>query len=123
MINHIVKNGENIDDILKMYNVTLEEVRECNLHLSNLENIMSGAILRIPLINQEIEQILDNTESFVKKYYPKVEEIVSENQKKEAENIQSIPTNEQTKIQPTSKELNRRAYPGIIPPNVPYRRF
>ena len=98
MLEHIVKNGENIDDIINVYKVSLEELQINNLHITDYNNIIPGTILKIPLITEEIEQILDKTESFVMDYYPKISKEIS-NEKKEE------------KI-----EIRGKAYPGIIPP-------
>ena len=101
MLEHIVKNGENLKDIINVYKVSFDEVRNCNLHLTDFENIIPGMKIKIPLINEEVEQILDSTESFVMNYYPKViEDIIEESV------VRKVETNSLPK---------GKAYPGIIP--------
>ena len=67
MLEHIVKNGETIHDILNMYHLELKEIQGVNLHITDLYNIQTGMKIKIPLINNEIEQPLDTTATFVQK--------------------------------------------------------
>ena len=53
-----------------MYHLELKEIQGVNLHITDLYNIQTGMKIKIPLINNEIEQILDNTESFRTKILP-----------------------------------------------------
>ena len=78
MLEHIVKNGERIEDILNMYHLELDELIQLNLHITDFYNLMSGTKIKIPLIHNETEQILDNTESFVQQYYPKIHDVFEE---------------------------------------------
>ncbi len=132
MLEHIIKNGETIHDILNMYHIELEEIKGVNLHITDFYNLVSGMKIRIPLIHNEIEQILENTESFVQKYYPKVHDLY-ENEPASAPVIET--RTEETKIEPIEEkpveepakaisvpQAKGRPYPGILPPNSPYRR-
>ena len=129
MIEHIVKNGETIHDILNMYHLELKEIQGVNLHITDLYNIQTGMKIKIPLINNEIEQILDNTESFVQKYYPKVNEIYEEKPKPIETSTQSViaplapPMQERINPQPPVQERPKgRPYPGILPPRGSIRK-
>ena len=104
MLEHIVKNGERIEQILDLYRVNYDTVKSYNLHITDFSNLLCGMKIKIPLINEEIEQILENTESFVKDYYPKVIDVIEEEYVKE-EVVKKEPTFERGK-----------PYPGIVPP-------
>lgn len=115
MLLHIVKNGESIDEILGYYHVTLKEIKNANLHITDFSNLVGGIKLRIPLVHDEIEQILESTECFLSDYYSKIEEEylndtvileVKETKREENQNVQ--------------KERGI-AYPGIMPPKRPYK--
>lgn len=125
MLEHIVKNGESIYDILNMYHVELEEVKATNLHITDFYNLASGMKIKVPLIHNEVEQILENTESFVQKYYPKVHELYEND-------VEQVPVREQKveevrpvieqPIPPIPKQMKGRPYPGIVPPTSPYKK-
>ena len=106
MLEHIVKNGEDIKQIIDVYRISFDELKTANLHITDFKNIVPGTKIRIPLINDEIEQILDNTESFVMDYYPKISTEIIEDKKKATEEISKKETTYQ----------RGRAYPGIMPP-------
>ena len=117
MLEHIVKNKETIQDILNIYNIEIDEIINANLHITDIYNLHSGMKIKIPLLNKEVEQILDNTESFVQKYYPKLNDIYDETEEKEVK-----VNNNFEKKQDVSNMMERRAYPGILPPKKPYKR-
>lgn len=104
MIEHIVRNGQKIDDIMNMYHVEFIELVNVNQHITDLTNLKSGMKIRIPLINDEVNQVLESTESFVMDYYPKIiEEIRIE------------------KVEEKKEEIKfRKSYPGICPPKGKY---
>ncbi len=124
MLDHIVKNGERIEDILKMYHLELEELISVNLHITDFHHLMSGPKIKIPLLSAEVEQILDSTESFVQRYYPKMEEF-KEEVKPEQKSIENVESNEIKApiLQEQPKREERKAYPGILPPKLPYKRI
>ena len=103
MLEHIVKNGERIDQIMNLYRVNLDTIKSYNLHITDFNNLLCGMKIKIPLISEEIEQILENTESFVKDYYPKVIDVIEEVKV------------EEVKMEKPSFERGI-PYPGIIPP-------
>ncbi|MDE5856056.1 MAG: LysM domain-containing protein [Anaeroplasmataceae bacterium] len=146
MLEHIVKNGETIHDILNMYHIELEELKGLNLHITDFYNLASGMKIKVPLIHNEIEQILENTESFVQKYYPKVNELYEEKtqikerkiapieepqiQKRDivepVETQFTVPKETTPTIEETPKKVETkpkgRPYPGILPPKNIYGR-
>lgn len=134
MLEHIVKNGESIYDILNMYHIELDELKDLNLHITDFYNLASGMKIKVPVITKEVEQILENTESFVQKYYPKVntfseEKPLSRDEEKEAPSIEKsikapaqpiLPKEEASK--PVEQRPKGRPYPGILPPKNKYGR-
>lgn len=120
MLVHIVKNGESINDILNLYNLEFEEIRNSNLHITDFYHLITGMKIKIPLINKEVEQILEKTESFVQKYYPQLNELVEEIEDKNI-TYEEDHHPEEKEIEPFKQNL--RAYPGILPPRKPYKRF
>ena len=104
MLEHIVKNGERIEEIMELYRINFDTIKSYNLHITDFKNLLCGMKIKIPLISDEIEQVLENTESFVKDYYPKIIEV-------EEDEIQT------PKIESQDKVLERgKPYPGIVPP-------
>ncbi len=124
MLEHIVKNQESLDDILNMYHLQVEELRDANLHITDLHHLVCGMKIKIPILTEEVEQILESTESFVKRYYPKLEETFEEEKRS---HVLTQPIEVEKESAPEEKKtvephLNRRAYPGILPPKNPYKR-
>lgn len=126
MLEHIVKNGEAIQDILNMYHIELDELMSYNLHITDFYNLASGMKIKIPLLHSEVEQILENTESFVQKYYPKVNDLFEE--KKEILQpeirLEEQPKEEKAEIPISPKPVQTpkgKPYPGILPPRYTKR--
>lgn len=133
MLLHIVKNGEVVEQILQMYHLEFEELQHANLHISNLRNIQPGMKIKIPLLNEEVEQILEKTETFVQSYYPKIEQTISEvpepietkktlNVVEKQENLEEV-EQEKANVRTESPQDKTQIppqrgipYPGILPP-------
>lgn len=131
MLEHIIKNGETISEILAMYHLEYEELIHANLHITDFENLQTGVKIKIPLLNNEVEQILENTEGFVMDYYPEVEENIKQKFTK-PESVkpreQEVPVEEsmiptekkeiptRTRVEAPKTVPRGRAYPGILPP-------
>lgn len=104
MLEHIIKNGERIENIVDIYKVSYEELKLANMHISDLKNVVPGMKIKVPLISEEIEQILDKTESFVMNYYPLVTKEIIEKKEEKIKSSDVVPKG--------------RAYPGILPPKI-----
>lgn len=121
MIIHIVKNGENLNDLLDTYHLSFEEIKRNNTHITDFSNLIGGMKLRIPLIREEVEQILENTECFVADYYSKISDEIfydlkeEQVEKKEEKSEIDIP-----KINDNITFFPRNTYPGARPPKKPY---
>ncbi|MDE7264401.1 MAG: LysM peptidoglycan-binding domain-containing protein [Anaeroplasmataceae bacterium] len=128
MLEHIVKNGEVIQDILNMYHIELDELMSYNLHITDFYNLASGMKIKIPLLHNEVEQILENTESFVQKYYPKVHDLFEEKKELSKTEMRVEEIIEEDKEEapshspkPLKVEPKGKPYPGILPPKYPKR--
>lgn len=129
LIEHIVRMNEKVEDILSAYHISLEELKENNLHITDFNHLLSGAKLHIPYLSEETEQILESTECFVMNYYPKLDEELEDDMV-----IEEIALAEDTKQQSTNVRIEKdeiannmggfrdvkNAYPGITPPRKPY---
>ena len=114
MLEHIVKNGERIEQITELYGMKFDTIKSYNLHITDFNNLVCGMKIKIPLISEEIEQILENTESFVNGYYPKIIDIIDDNLlENKGENFVD---NKPVEIKNERSELKGIPYPGIIPP-------
>lgn len=125
MLEHIVKYNEKVDDIINIYHITIDELKYHNTHITDFNNLQSGVKLLIPLISQEVEQVLKKTEGFVMEYYPKItEDIIPSMSSIEEEQVlekgDNMPIKENIDKQVLSSNL-KSAYPGILPPNKPYK--
>lgn len=69
LIIHIVRENERIGDILKNYNIELDDLKANNLHITDFNHLSPGTKLRIPNLNQETIQILNEVEPLVSNYY------------------------------------------------------
>ena len=79
MLLHIVRSGENISKIADNYQCEISDITSNNLHITDFNHLQPGMKLRIPFLTKETIEILEETESFVKDYYPTFDE----NKKKE----------------------------------------
>lgn len=77
MIIHIIKSDEKLSDILNYYNITFEDLKLNNLHITDFKNLRAGTKIKIPNISSNIEQVLNNTEPLVSSYFE--QEINNEN--------------------------------------------
>lgn len=133
MIEHIVKNNESIYDILDTYHISIEEFKNYNPHISNIRDLAFGMKVRIPVISNECNQILDSSEILVEDFYRVIEDKLdfNENSISEAEgvsinkkNIEKIEEDnsaiEDKKPINNTPILSNRCYPGILPPKKRY---
>ncbi|MCL2521839.1 MAG: hypothetical protein FWE36_03155 [Erysipelotrichales bacterium] len=69
MIIHVVKPNEKLGDILFNYKCERNELISINMHITNWEKLIAGTKLRIPMVTNEVVEILEETEPFVEDYY------------------------------------------------------
>lgn len=129
---HIVQINEHIQDISRKYNVSVEEIVKLNRHINNLDSIIPGMKIRLPVLNDEISDELKNNFLDIEKYYPKVEDFKEVNiekkleDKKEDEEKAKLPSPYtyqpyqqyyQAPLQPLYPSYQGQFYP---PPYQPY---
>lgn len=88
MNSHIVRVNEKIEKIALLYNLTVEEIINCNHHIKDWNHLIPGTKLRLPEIPEIVRNELDNTEPFIEEYYPQidVQSILSKNIQEEMNN-------------------------------------
>lgn len=131
MIEHIVKQNERITDILNNYHLTFEDIKKHNTHITDFNNLIGGTKLLIPLMKQEVVQILDKTEVFVKKYYPKITEDIIPYTYETKEEVNENLLDSDSIVKESTNLRNEQSnnvikgvpYPGILPPKAPYRKI
>ena len=103
MILHIVRSGENISKIADNYQCEISDITSNNLHITDFSHLQPGTKLRIPFLTKETIEVLEETESFVKDYYPvfddKKKNLANEKETEKVEEIKEeiIPNNDQIK--------------------------
>lgn len=100
---HIVKSNEKVSEILFMYNLTLDELKEANRYISRWDSIPSGTKLRIPIITKADDLEIMEMEPFIEDYYPSLDSVIELNEFKSLE--QALP-----------KEENKRKVPNFVYP-------
>ena len=122
MIIHIIKNNESVKQILSTYNISIEELKLYNKHITDFNNLLCGMKLKIPLITEEIEQVLDYSEGFITTVDDKIKDVNIVEEVKNTEKIEEIKDISVVE-EVENKEENIRfiPYPGIKPPKSKYR--
>lgn len=148
MIIHIVKNNESLQNIMDLYHVSYEEIISYNAHITDFRNLICGMKVKVPLLSEEVEQILNYSEGFITPYYEKIKDLnipVTEvpvemdsplEKRLEDEDIvlndaviplpmvekkENVPIKKINEIfLPKNEQRIRRPYPGILPPRSGY---
>lgn len=126
---HIVRMNEKIEKIANNYNLTVEEIKVLNQHISNWDNIIAGTKLILPNIPERIKDELNDVEPFIEEYYPKISDLQFDtyadnkpqinNEKKKDEDLLS---QEKNKPQESKHKhyVHPKFYSGYYPPYAPY---
>lgn len=126
---HILRNNEKISDILFMYNISLDELKENNKHISKWDNILPGTKLRLPVITKNDDLELMELEPFIEDYYPTldVETIESFEDKTilDSESTKGIKLEENKEVDEKADDTLRYNYDprNIYDPSVSYPRI
>lgn len=110
-----------------MYQLTFEELKIHNFHITDFNHLNPGMKLKIPFLTEEVNQILDKSESFVGDYYPTMEMFGLKEPKKEKEvvnNAEIVDNHIEVKKSEevtTPKVEERLRYPGANPPKTIYK--
>lgn len=84
---HIVRSGETVRVIADNYQCEISDITSNNLHITDFKNLKPGTKLRIPFLTKPIIETLEETESFIKDYYPNLEEKFDDKTKTQEENV------------------------------------
>ena len=127
---HIVRSGETVRVIADNYQCEISDITSNNLHITDFKNLKPGTKLRIPFLTKPIIETLEETESFIKDYYPNLEEKFEDKTKTQKEdtpkedikNEKTLP--EETKVDkhvekgiPNYKRYS--SYTGNVIPEIP----
>ena len=74
MIIHIVREGETIRKIIAHYEVSENDLLSENRHITDWYHLVPGMKIRIPLLNEETLEVLEETEPFIEDYYKEIDE-------------------------------------------------
>lgn len=122
MLLHIVRSGENISKIADNYQCLVSDITSNNLHITDFNHLQPGMKLRIPFLTKETIEILEETESFVKDYYPTFDENKKKefSAKKEENNAEIAVTNEEIieAIETIEKEPEIEKIPTLEKPKT-----
>ena len=116
---HIVRSGETIRVISDNYQCEISDITSNNLHITDFKNLKPGMKLRIPFLSKPIIETLEETESFVKDYYPNLDNKFTSDVVEEPKTDKIERTIEKTS--PTNS-LNVKSfgyYTGNIIPKIP----
>ena len=69
---HIVRTTDTIDRIASIYNMTIQEIKNSNEHISDWRKLIPGTKIRLPAIPDHVRDELEDTEPFIEDYYPKL---------------------------------------------------
>ena len=69
---HIVGNGETVEDILRGYDLTIDELKSENKHIRIWNKLIPGTKLKIPVLSESIIEDINEIEPFIEDYYPKI---------------------------------------------------
>lgn len=81
---HIVRTNDAIEKIASTYNLTINEIKNLNTHISNWKSLVPGTRIKLPPIPEAISDELNDTEPFIEDYYPKID--IKKYESKEIEN-------------------------------------
>lgn len=83
---HIVRDGESTKDIMFIYSLSIDELKEYNKHIRDWKKLIPGTKLKVPVITEDIDQDIMDMEPFVEDYYPRNPIVGEKVEKKETEN-------------------------------------
>lgn len=133
-----MRSGETLSQIALLYHCDVNDITGNNLHITDFKKLMPGTKLKIPFLNKEVIDTLEETESFISDYYPKFDGKTTK--KNNEEHLESIKKNQDEEI--TEKPLEKEElevekkpkisensqynlprynslYFGNVPPNLP----
>lgn len=70
---HIVRTNDKIETIMNLYNLTKEEIKDLNTHISSWDHLIPGTRIKLPKISEALANELNDVEPFIEDYYPKID--------------------------------------------------
>ena len=128
---HIVRSGETIRVISDNYQCEISDITSNNLHITDFKNLKPGMKLRIPFLTKPIIETLEETESFIKDYYPNLNEKFDNKVNLEKDDIpeelvveEKVKEPEEIKVaKPVEKDIHNYPrfgyYSGNVIPEIP----
>ncbi len=92
---HVVKTGESIDYISKIYKTTKQEIYDANTHISNFDSLAPGTKLFIELLNDDVKSSYEDAKPYIENYYKK--NTSKDKYKEQKEEFKNTVVNEQQK--------------------------
>ena len=122
---HIVRMNEKIEKIAHNYNLTVDEIKVLNQHISNWDNIIAGSKLILPNIPERIKDELNDIEPFIEDYYPKISDmkfnkIEEEEIKDNNEDVLPSQENKTSSTNNYKKPTSYKYYNSYYPPYFQY---
>lgn len=123
---HIVRMNEKIEKIAHNYNLTVDEIKVLNQHISNWDNIIAGSKLILPNIPERIKDEINDIEPFIEDYYPKISDMnfnKIEEEKEIKENNEDVLPSQENKTSSTNtykKPTPYKYYNSYYPPYFQY---
>lgn len=68
---HIVRDGETIREIMFLYSITEDELKEENRHIRVWDRLIPGTKLKVPVLSEADDNDILQMEPFIEDYYPK----------------------------------------------------
>lgn len=89
---HIVRDGETVREIMFLYSITEDELKEENRHIRSWDRLIPGTKLKISTLCEADDNDILQMEPFIEDYYPKDikldDEVEKEKKLEPEENIQ-----------------------------------
>ena len=131
---HIVRTNEKIESIINLYNLTIDEIKDLNTHISNWHNLIPGTRLKLPSISEALTNEINDIEPFIEDYYPRIdfkkyeskdEEIDADNTfiiEEKTSSVESVNQTEDVKeLEEEKNEKSNEYYNSInLPPSYKY---
>ena len=123
---HIVRMNEKIEKIAHNYNLTVDEIKVLNQHISNWDNIIAGSKLILPNIPERIKDEINDIEPFIEDYYPKISDMKFnkiEEEKEIKDNNEDVLPSQENKTSSTNnnkKPTPYKYYNSYYPPYFQY---
>ena len=80
---HIVRDGETIREIMFLYSITEDELKEENRHIRSWDRLIPGTKLKVPALCEADDNDILQMEPFIEDYYPKDINLDTEEKKEE----------------------------------------